>query len=395
MVYRFGHSMLTETVPRKNPNGTDAGSLSLLDAFLDPTKYDSSGARTPDEAAGSIVRGLTRDVGQELDEFVTEALRNKLLGLPLDLASLNMARARETGVPRLNEARRQFFAQTREPSLQPYGSWADFGFALKHQASLVNFIAAYGTHPTVTGTLAEKRAAAEQLVNGDTAASESTADDDAPDFLNSTGAWATSPTGLEDVDFWLGGLAEKQQPFGGLLGNTFNHVFETQMENLQDGDRFYYLSRTAGLNLLTQLEGNSFAELISRNTDASGLPADVFARPDFILNLDALLINPTGIADDPATEVDETNRLIDPGKFLTRTDDRLRYSGPAHVVFNGTPVRDASSRARVTTRSAATRRTTAPRAAPATTTSSAATATTSSPTPSATTSSRAATATTT
>ena len=47
------------------------------------------------------------------------------------------------------------------------------------------------------------------------------------------------------------------------------------MENLQDGDRFYYLSRTAGLNLLTQLEGNSFAELIERNTDAEGLPADV------------------------------------------------------------------------------------------------------------------------
>ena len=40
------------------------------------------------------------------------------------------------------------------------------------------------------------------------------------------------------------------------------------MEDLQDGDRFYYLSRTAGLNLLTQLEGNSFAELIMRNTDA-------------------------------------------------------------------------------------------------------------------------------
>ena len=42
------------------------------------------------------------------------------------------------------------------------------------------------------------------------------------------------------------------------------------MENLQDGDRFYYLTRTAGLNLLTQLEGNSFAELIARNTDADG-----------------------------------------------------------------------------------------------------------------------------
>ena len=75
------------------------------------------------------------------------------------------------------------------------------------------------------------------------------------DWVNAGGR---TTTGLDDVDFWVGGLAEKQAPFGGLLGPTFNFVFETQMEDLQDGDRFYYLSRTAGLNLLTQLEGNSF-----------------------------------------------------------------------------------------------------------------------------------------
>ena len=73
--------------------------------------------------------------------------------------------------------------------------------------------------------------------------------------------------------------------FGGLLGPTFNYVFEKQMEDLQDGDRFYYLSRTAGLNLLTQLEGNSFAELIMRNTDVTALPADVFSRPDFVFEV--------------------------------------------------------------------------------------------------------------
>ena len=110
----------------------------------------------------------------------------------------------------------------------------------------------------------------------------------------------TTTTGLDDVDFWVGGLAEKQAPFGGLLGSTFNCVFETQMENLQDGDRFYYLRRTAGLNLLTQLEGNSFAELIMRNTGAEGLPADVFSRPDFTFDVPNLgLTGP--ILDDPLT----------------------------------------------------------------------------------------------
>jgi Ca2+-binding RTX toxin-like protein len=334
VVYRFGHSMLTETVPRKSTTGTDAGSLSLLDAFLDPTKYDNTGALSADAAAGSLVRGLTRQVGQELDEFVTEALRNKLLGLPLDLATLNMARGRETGVPRLNEARRQFFASTNDPALKPYESWADFGFSIKHQTSLVNFVAAYGKHPTITGSLANRRSAAEALVNGDP--TSTTTPTDAGDFLNATGSYTPASSGLDDVDFWIGGLAEKQQPFGGLLGNTFNFVFETQMENLQDGDRFYYLSRTAGTNMLTQLEGNSFAELISRNTDASGLPADSFSRPDWVFNVGALLSAPTGITDDPETEVNEADRTRDPGQFLSRTGDQLRYSGAAHVVFNGT-----------------------------------------------------------
>ena len=41
--------------------------------------------QTPEQAAGNMVRGMTRQVGNELDEFVTEAVRNYLLGLPLDL----------------------------------------------------------------------------------------------------------------------------------------------------------------------------------------------------------------------------------------------------------------------------------------------------------------------
>ena len=77
-------------------------------------------------------------------------------------------------------------------------------------------------------------------------------------------------------------------PFGGMLGSTFNYVFETQMEKLQAGDRFYYLARTAGINFLTELEKNSFAALIARNTDAKHLPLDVFSRPDFIFEVGQL-----------------------------------------------------------------------------------------------------------
>ena len=75
-------------------------------------------------------------------------------------------------------------------------------------------------------------------------------------------------------------------PFGGFLGSTFNFVFENQLENLQNGDRLYYLARLAGLNFLNELENNSFAKLIMANTDATHLPGDVFSTPGFILEVD-------------------------------------------------------------------------------------------------------------
>ena len=98
-------------------------------------------------------------------------------------------------------------------------------------------------------------------------------------------------TGLNLVDFWIGGLAEAIEPFGGMLGSTFNFVFEQQLEDLQDGDRFYYLGRTAGLNFISQLEQNSFANMIVRNTDigdfgADHLPGDIFSTPAWILEVD-------------------------------------------------------------------------------------------------------------
>ena len=158
-VYRFGHSMLTETVDRfdanfnvvGDPNPTQSGNqqMGLIAAFLNPLAFAASGA-TPEDATSAIVRGVTRTVGNEIDEFVTEALRNNLLGTPLDLAVLNIARGRDTGIPTLNAARRDFYTQTGDTWVKPYTSWADLVQHLKHPESLVNFIAAYGTHAAIT-----------------------------------------------------------------------------------------------------------------------------------------------------------------------------------------------------------------------------------------------------
>ena len=328
-VYRFGHSMLTDTLARTDADGSRRD-LGLIEAFLNPLAF-SDGGLTPAQSAGAIVRGMTRQRGNEIDEFVTESLRNNLLGLPLDLATINLARGREAGVPSLNAARRTFNDATSHSALAPYESWTDFKASLRHPESLINFIAGYGTHDSVVTaeSLKAKRKAAALLVLGGPDAPA-----DRLDFLDGTGAWASgqdglATTGLEDVDFWIGGLAERQMPFGGLLGSTFNFVFETQMEKLQDGDRLYYLGRTAGLNFLTQLEESSFAELVMRNTDAKHLPFDVFSTPDYTFELSELGAS-GAIADDPATFYDES-------QLLTRMPNgTVRFGGGEHIVMGGT-----------------------------------------------------------
>jgi Ca2+-binding RTX toxin-like protein len=247
--------------------------------------------------------------------------------LPLDLGALNLARGRDTGIPGLNGARRLFFADTGNPALQPYTSWNDFGLNIKHPESFANFIAAYGTHATIVATTtdAARRVAAEALVNGASAGNL-----DAQDFLNATGMYAGgSLGGLENVDFWIGGLAEKLQPFGGMLGSSFAYVFGTQMLRLQNHDRFYYLARTAGLNILTQLEEQSFGDIVSRNSTAVHLPGDVFSTPAY--RFEAGRVGTAGaILDDPLTAYNEAT-------LLTRlANGTIRYGGVEHVMLGGT-----------------------------------------------------------
>jgi len=307
VVYRFGHSMLTSDIDRV---GFGSQSLTLFDAFLNPAAFTDNGAMTPDQGAAAVLMGMSRQTGNGIDEFVDSTLRNQLLGLPLDLAAFNIARARDTGSPTLQAIRGYFYNQTLDSALKPYANWEEFRLGLKNRASVINFIAAYGNHQTIRDatTVHAKRAAA-QVLAGDAA------------FMTAPAA----DTGVNDVDFWIGGLAERGMDFGGMLGTTFNAVFETQMEDLQNGDRFYYLFRTAGMNLIQQLEGNSFSELALRNTNATGLNHNIFANPTRTFDVG-----------DPATWSDGDAATPD----LAVINGWHRFDGEDHVVIHGTPAND-------------------------------------------------------
>ena len=118
-----------------------------------------------------------------------ERWKTTSIGLPLDLAALNIARGRDTGVAPLNLVRNQLFAQSGEVQLKAYTSWMDFGSQLKHIESLVNFIASYGTYSTITAATTNaaqgggRASAGRQRVTLGSA----TFSLDAYNFLNSTG----------------------------------------------------------------------------------------------------------------------------------------------------------------------------------------------------------------
>ncbi len=132
VAFRFGHSTIRETIDTIDPSGWMLGNVTryaLEKAFLTPQTF-------AEEGVAAITLGLARQQMNEVDEFITPALNQGLLGQPLDLAAINIARGRDLGIPTLNDFREGI-------SLARYTSWADFGANMIHPESLVNFIAAY------------------------------------------------------------------------------------------------------------------------------------------------------------------------------------------------------------------------------------------------------------
>ena len=268
--FRFGHSTLRETIDTIDPSGGLTGKImgyALKDAFLSPEKYANIGP-------ASVLLGMSHQQMNEVDEFVTPALNQGLLGQPLDLAAINIARGRDLGIPTLNDFRAAI-------GLVRYTSWTDFGQNMQHPSSLVNFIAAY----SFDGNLAKAQAVLD-LVDGTAAASVL----DAAALLLGWGPLATATAqafafleggdlAFNKIDTWLGGIAEIHQP-GGLLGETFDKVFVNQIESLMDGDRFYYLFRLAGQQFAEEVGNGQLKDIVERNTGLEHLNGNIFGYAD-------------------------------------------------------------------------------------------------------------------
>lgn len=217
--YRFGHSALSPQILRLDAEGEEyvGGHLPLRDAFFSPSVLTETGSMD------AILRGLASQACSAIDSYVIDDVRNFLFGAPpsagFDLAALNIQRGRDHGLPSYNEARRQL------------GLAAVSGF------------------------------------------DEITADTVIVDRL------ATAYSSVEDIDLWVGGLAEQSVP-GGHLGETFSLILMLQFEALRDGDRFWYQREFSGREL-ERLERTRLSDVIRRNSDVGReLQANVFQMPE-------------------------------------------------------------------------------------------------------------------
>jgi len=321
VAFRFGHSVLREVIDAVDPNGSLTAAVthySLEQAFLTPSGFAKVGP-------AAIVQGMAQQVGAEIDEFVTPALQQKLLGQPQDLAAINIARSRDLGMPTLNKLREQLSGgmatqlallqqqQTdyvlahgfSDPTLttaiegtvainaglQPYISWADFGQHMAHAESLPNFVAAYAFNGDVAfgsavvslsdGVAYADLTAEEQAAVGVLGWTPANATAKALEFM---GASDQGDKSFNQIDAWIGGLAEAHV-FLGELGSTFDAVFSDQMSRLINGDRFYYFwSLQLGLVNFTDLNNavstEQFADVIARTTGARHLVGDVMLLAD-------------------------------------------------------------------------------------------------------------------
>ena len=217
--YRFGHSMLSPELLRLDNDGTTsaAGNLALRDAFFAPGEVIDNGI-------DSLLLGAAVQTAQEIDTLVIDDVRNFLFGPPgaggFDLASLNIQRGRDHGLPDYNQAR-------IDMGLAPATNFADITSNVELQETL------------------------EQLY-GD----------------------------VDNVDVWVGGLAEDHVP-GASVGELVYTVLVDQFQRIRDGDRFWYQNTFTG-GKLAKLESTTLADVIRRNTDVTDLQENVFYDPSMM-----------------------------------------------------------------------------------------------------------------
>ncbi|XP_038669921.1 myeloperoxidase-like isoform X2 [Scyliorhinus canicula] len=220
--FRYGHVTIQPIVHRFNESYQEHPlypNLLLHNSFFSPWRIVDQGGIEP------ILRGLLANPAkrQTQNRMIVDELRKHLFELtsrlPLDLASLNLQRSRDHGLPGYNAWRR--FCGLPEPK-----NVKQLTAVLRNASLARNLIELYGT----------------------------------PD----------------NIEPWLAGVSEPAVN-GGKLGPLFACLAGQQFKNLRDGDRFWWENKNVfTVNQQQALKQVSLSSVICDNTRIEELPQDAF-----------------------------------------------------------------------------------------------------------------------
>ncbi|XP_053142008.1 thyroid peroxidase [Hemicordylus capensis] len=225
--FRFAHAAIHPTIKRLNAqyqSDPSLPNLQLHEAFFTPWRLIKEGGLDP------VVRGTLAIAAklQVQDQLLNEELTKKLFVLSnngsLDLASLDLQRGRDHGLPGYNDWRE--FCDL--PRLR---TEADLTTAIANRMVVKKILEFYGN----------------------------------PD----------------NIDVWLGGIVENMLP-DARMGPLFACITGKQMKALRDGDRFWW----ENVNVFTEAQRHelnkySLSRLICDNTGLTEAPLDAFILGKF------------------------------------------------------------------------------------------------------------------
>jgi len=210
--FRVGHTQVSPTLDRIDPQTGASNPMALREGFFTTQPI-------LEEGIDSLLLGLASQPAQEIDPLIADDLRNFLFGPPgaggFDLASLNIQRGRDHGLPSYNATRLGL-------GLNPAASFADITSNLEFQTALAEV---YET--------------------------------------------------VDQVDLWIGGLAEDTVS-GSMVGEVFQAILADQFLRLRDGDRFFYQNDADLHPWMAELETVTLAEVIRDNSTVTSIQDQAF-----------------------------------------------------------------------------------------------------------------------
>ena len=215
--FRVGHTLLSGNLNRVMRDGRDhpEGPVQLRRAFFNPLLVMEEGG------IDVFLKGMGEQVQQSFDQLVVNDIRNFLFGPPgspgLDLASININRGRERGLPDFNSIRVGL-------GLEPYQLFRNINSSNRITSNLFSLY-----------------------------------------------------RDVNEIDAWVGMLSETKQTTSNLFGETITTFMALQFRNLRDGDRFFFENDPVlSESDKASIRNTSLHDIIMRNTEIGLIQSEVF-----------------------------------------------------------------------------------------------------------------------